>query len=106
MVRGRTDIYGEKTFVEFRIEIIVEPDGDGFHAYCPALIGLHTNGDTEQEAVKNARGAAIAYLESLIKHHDPIPVGIVVEKEPVETPRLLKHHVSRHTEDLRVACAI
>lgn len=32
-----------------RLDIIVEPDGDGFHAYCPMLKGLHTAGDTEKE---------------------------------------------------------
>jgi len=65
---------------EFLIEITVEPDDDIFHAYCPALKGLHTCGDTEEKAFDNAKDAAVAYLLSLIKHGDPIPVGIIVPK--------------------------
>lgn len=91
----------QKPMLGFRIEIIVEPDDAGFHAYCPALKGLHVSGDTEEEALQNAREAALAYLESLIKHHDPIPVGIA----PRETPKSAAG-VKRHTEDVKVACAI
>ena len=67
--------------IEFTIQICVEPDDDGFHAYCPALKGLHTSGATEDEAVSNAKDAAIAYLMSLIQHHDPIPIGLNSSRE-------------------------
>lgn len=68
--------------LEFRLTIVIEPDADGFHAYCPALKGLHTCGETEQETLENAKHAAIAYLRSLIKHGDPIPVGIAMQPKP------------------------
>ncbi len=71
----------DKPNTSFKICVVVEPDGDQFHAYCPALTGLHTCGDTEEEALDNARDAAIAYLRSLIKHGDPIPVGVLADKE-------------------------
>jgi predicted RNase H-like HicB family nuclease len=64
--------------IEFQVEIVVEPDGDEYHAYCPALKGLHACGATVKEALNNARDAASAYIESLIKHGDPIPIGVVV----------------------------
>jgi len=60
----------------FTIDVIIEPDGDEFHAYCPGLKGLHTCGSTEEEALQNAKDAAVAYLVSLMKHGDPIPIGI------------------------------
>jgi len=66
--------------VRFSVDIIVEPDDDGFHAFCPALKGLHVGGKTEQEALKNATDGAILYLESLIRHDEPIPVGVTVER--------------------------
>ena len=72
---------GSISNISFKICVVVEPDGDQFHAYCPALTGLHTCGDTEEEALDNARDAAIAYLHSLIKHGDPIPVGVLADKE-------------------------
>lgn len=51
-----------------RSKIIIEPDGDGYHAYIPALPGLHDSGATEQQARENATEAALAYLESMAKH--------------------------------------
>ena len=91
--------------IAFRIEVIIEPDDSGFHAYCPALKGLHTSGETEAEALDNARGAAIAYLESLVKHGEPIPVGMAIghEKQRNSVPT---ERATYHTEDLRVGCAI
>jgi predicted RNase H-like HicB family nuclease len=58
----------------FRVRVVLEPDGDGFHAYCPALRGCHTWGATRDEALANIREAAAAYLESMLAHGDPIPV--------------------------------
>ena len=61
--------------MKFTAVIVIEPDGDGYHAYCPALKGLHTMGETRDEAIANAKDAVVAYLLSLTKHDDPIPVG-------------------------------
>ena len=94
-----------ETIVEVTIEIAVEPDGDGFHAYCPALKGLHTCGETEQEALNNASDAAIAYLHSLIKHSEPIPVGVIptkATKRPSPSSANLPEYV---TTQLTVTCA-
>ncbi|MCX6006807.1 MAG: type II toxin-antitoxin system HicB family antitoxin [Chloroflexi bacterium] len=63
--------------IKFQVGIVVEPDGSEYHAYCPALKGLHTCGITVEETLGNACDAATAYIESLIKHGDPIPIGVV-----------------------------
>lgn len=55
----------------FDVEIVVERDDGESHAYCPALKGLHVDGTTEEEAVRNAADAALLYMESLIKHNEP-----------------------------------
>jgi len=99
-------MYREKPIISFRIEVIVEPDEIGFHAYCTALKGLHTYGDTKQEALQNAKDAAIAYLESSIKNRDPIPVGIVMQKDTKGISHVPRKRASYHTEELTVACAI
>ena len=78
--------------IDFTIQVIVEPDEGGFHAYCPALKGLHTGGDTEEEALQNARDAAIAYLRSLLKHGEPIPVGIDAKRTPPRKNGPIHHH--------------
>jgi predicted RNase H-like HicB family nuclease len=59
--------------LEFEVKVVIEPDEGGYHAYCPALKGLHTCGASRAEARSNARDAVIAYLESLMKHGDPFP---------------------------------
>jgi len=71
---------GENAKLEFQLVFVVEPDEGEFHAFCPALKGLHAPGATEQEALENAKDAAAAYILSLIKHGDPIPVGAMTPR--------------------------
>jgi len=70
-----------KTSITFSVPIIIEKDNGEFHAFCPVLKGLHTRGETTEEAEKNAKNAVIAYLQSLISHGDPIPLCIVEEEK-------------------------
>jgi predicted RNase H-like HicB family nuclease len=49
-----------------------EPEG-GFHVYCPALRGCHSQGETESEALANIREAIEVYIESLAAHNEPVP---------------------------------
>ena len=69
----------EKEQFTFKIQVIVEPDEGEYHAYCPALKGLHTGGTTAEEAYSNAIDAAIAYIETLLEDGIPIPIGVTVE---------------------------
>lgn len=76
----RHDNEGERMpikVLKLRVRFVVEPDDEGFYAYCPDLKGLHVGGATESEALENAKDAAEAYISSLLKHQDPIPVGMV-----------------------------
>jgi predicted RNase H-like HicB family nuclease len=61
------------------VPIVVEPDGDGFHAFCRELPGLHVAGDTQDEAIKHATDAAHLYIDSLTKHDEDIPLHAVDE---------------------------
>lgn len=48
------------------VEFVFEPqDGGGYHAYAPELPGLHTQGDTLDEATESAREALALYVEGL-----------------------------------------
>ena len=62
--------------LNFQVTVVVEPDGNEFHAYCPALPGLHVPGATVPEALEHARVAAQLFLECMIEDGDPIPVGV------------------------------
>lgn len=49
-----------------RYTAIFEAQADGgYHAFCPALPGCHSEGDTLDEAIANIREAAALSLESL-----------------------------------------
>jgi antitoxin HicB len=51
-----------------KFNIILEPDEDGgFSVTVPALDGCFTQGDTEEEAIENAKEAILCYLEGLEK---------------------------------------
>jgi len=97
----------ERRVIQFTLDIAVETDEDEFHAFCPGLKGLHTSGKTEEEAVQNAADAAIAYLESLIKHGDPIPLTVrVIESGGGDWPHTFqKPHVQTHEKRLAVPVA-
>ena len=58
----------------YHYTIILERQADGgFHAFCPALKGCHSQGDSQEEAMDNIREAIQAYLESVKAHGEPIP---------------------------------
>jgi antitoxin HicB len=58
--------------VSYRILLRPEPEG-GYTVIVPSLPGCITYGKTVEEAKKMAMDAIRAYLESLKKHHEPIP---------------------------------
>ena len=71
--------------MKLRFDVVIEKDGDGYYAYCPALRGLHVDGATEAEIFKNTEDAIRAYIASLVKHDYPLPVGCLVREN---RPRL------------------
>jgi antitoxin HicB len=52
--------------VKFNI-ILTPAEEGGFNVMVPALDGCFTQGETEKEALKNAKEAIICYLEGLEK---------------------------------------
>lgn len=51
-----------------KFNIILEPaEEGGFNVTVPALDGCYTQGETEKEALENAREAILCYLEGLEK---------------------------------------
>lgn len=60
--------------------IIEREEKGGYHAFCPALKGCHTQGDTYEKTIKNIKEAIEIYLESLKAHSEPIPSEDVIIK--------------------------
>jgi len=54
----------------WKISLVIEPDEDNFHGFCPFLKGLHTGGKTKEETLMYLGEALSAYMRSIIKHDD------------------------------------
>ena len=70
-----------------RFPVIVEPDGDEFHAFCPIFKGLHTSGATQEEALENTKNAVFAYVMSMAKHGEPLPCCQIIREKALPTKR-------------------
>lgn len=65
--------------MKFRVIVEYDPETKSYAAYCPELPGCGSAGDTEEEALENAKEAILLYLEPApMKLH---PEGKVFEVE-------------------------
>jgi predicted RNase H-like HicB family nuclease len=63
------------------MEFIFEPqDEGGYRVYAPELPGLHTQGDSLEDATENAREALALYIEGLREDGRSLEMGIVRRK--------------------------
>ena len=64
------------------IAVHIEEDGPGFHAFTPGLKGLHADGNTPDEAYRNACDLIPGYLDMLRQDGRPIPEGkwVVIDR--------------------------
>ena len=63
--------------LRLKIRFVIERDGDGYHAFCPDLKGVHVGGATKAEAIEHGKKAVELYVLSLLQHDEPLPVGLV-----------------------------
>jgi len=59
----------------YNFKIVLEPDGDRWYAYCPALVrqGGATWGQTQREALVNIQEVVQMVVDSLIEHGETLP---------------------------------
>lgn len=66
------------------VEFICEPQAEGgYHVYAPELPGLHTQGDSLDEAMEHAREALELYVEGLREDGGSLDMGIVRRMLPL-----------------------
>ena len=67
----------------YTFKVVVEPDEDRFHAYCPVLQqqGAATWGHTEEEALKHIHEVVRIVVEELLKDGESIPAGAEMREE-------------------------
>jgi predicted RNase H-like HicB family nuclease len=79
----------EQQTLALKIAYVIEEDEGRFHAFAPALKGLHVDGNTKDEALRNLVAGIGVYIDSLVRHGDPLPVGpyLAVHDEEPEIPQ-------------------
>ena len=90
------------------VSIIVEPDENGFYAYCPGLKGIHVDGATEEETLERAAQAIKCYIDSLVRHNEALPVGsdfAIDDGARPRRPRARARHVEVQWPSLQ-ACGV
>jgi predicted RNase H-like HicB family nuclease len=74
----------KKTIYHYTVVFEREYDG-GYHAFCPALKGCHSQGDSYEETVENIKEAMAVYLESLHAHGElPPEEDLLIQPMQVE----------------------
>ena len=77
----------------YDFKVIVEPDEDRWHAYCPALKkqGAATWGHTKEEALKNIQEVVQMIVEELIEDTFPLKtLKTIIEDQACWTEKDLK----------------
>lgn len=66
------------------IELVFAPQEEGgYHVYAPDLPGLHTQGDTLEEATANAQEALELYVKGLREEGRSLDAGVIRRRFPV-----------------------
>jgi predicted RNase H-like HicB family nuclease len=66
------------------IELVFAPQEEGcYQVYAPDLPGLHTQGDTLDEATANAEEALALYVEGLREEGRTLDAGVIRRRFPV-----------------------
>ena len=74
----------EDSLMMRRYTVIFEKEEDGgYHVFCPALPGCHSQGETVEEGMANIREAIELYVVTLKEDGLPIPQDDILIK-PIE----------------------
>lgn len=76
------NLFNKPVKILVEVTICIEKDGDRFYAYSPTLPGFHVDGETEEELISVAKDGILAYLRSLIKHNEPLPINQIITEIP------------------------
>jgi predicted RNase H-like HicB family nuclease len=73
---------GERTYT-----VVLEPEAEGgFSVHIPAFRGAHTQGETVEECLANAREVIALHLEVLAERGEPIPPSDVAASVVITVP--------------------
>jgi predicted RNase H-like HicB family nuclease len=59
--------------MNYDFTVVIEQDGDAFHAFVPHLPGCHSFGGSVEEAQKNIAEAVELHVEAMIADGEEVP---------------------------------
>ncbi len=78
--------------VKYRYTVVVERDESGMYiAYCPALQGCYTQGETYEEVMKNIKEAIELNIEARKEMDEEIPIEMAIEEVEINEPEIKTH---------------
>ena len=76
--------HGSGGKMKHRFTVIFEKEEEGgYHIFCPALPGCHTQSETIEEGIRYIHEAVQLYVESLVENGLPVPEEDILIK-PIE----------------------
>jgi len=74
----------------YTFKVVVEPDEDRWHAYCPALEsqGASTWGQSREEALKHIDEVVQLVVGSMLEHNEQLPEGNTQDVQVTVEPRV------------------
>lgn len=59
--------------MKYKFTVLIEKDDSGYFAFCPALQGCYTQGDSYEEVIENIKDANKIHIEDRIESEESIP---------------------------------
>jgi len=69
---------------KFVLPVVIEKDKEGYFAFCPALQGCYTQGDSYEEALTNIEDAIRLHIEDRLASGEAIPTAELVSLATLE----------------------
>ena len=67
--------------------VVLEPEAEGgFSVHVPAFRGAHTQGETVEECLANARDVIAAFAELMIERGEPLPPSDIATSVAITLP--------------------
>ncbi len=68
----------------YKFSVVVERDREGYFAFCPALQGCYTQGETYEETLENIKDAIHLHIEDRVENGEAVPQAESVSLTMVE----------------------
>jgi predicted RNase H-like HicB family nuclease len=69
---------------KYNFPVVIEKDKDGYFAFCPALQGCYTQGESYEEALRNIQDAIRLHIEDRLASGEPLPTSEMVSLATLE----------------------